>query len=214
VPKPEIFPPLRILQDVVTEEETPNSTPLWLLLYRLLLVALVAVALAQPLITKPEGTSSAPLTLIIDNGWDGAQNWGALVKDAEARLSDARRQNIDVLLLTAADPDPAATFEPASVALQRIKSVKPRAVPSDHNTVADILGGLDIADSDALWLSGGIDHGDAAALGTALKPARSIERLTPETEQTAIVPGNVEETANGFRAWFHRLRGHGLCGLG
>ena len=33
-PKKEIFPPLRILQDVLTEEETPHSTPWWLLLFR------------------------------------------------------------------------------------------------------------------------------------------------------------------------------------
>ena len=35
-PKDAEFPPLRILQDVMTEEETPDSTPLWLLLFRLL----------------------------------------------------------------------------------------------------------------------------------------------------------------------------------
>ena len=47
-PKQQTFPPLQILQDVMTEEETPNSTPLWLLMFRLFLMALIAFALARP----------------------------------------------------------------------------------------------------------------------------------------------------------------------
>ena len=60
-PKREVFPPLRLLLDVNTEEETPNSTPLWLLIFRLLLVTLIAIALARPLISRPDNTVSRPL---------------------------------------------------------------------------------------------------------------------------------------------------------
>jgi len=49
-PKKADFPPLQILADVMTEEETPDSTPLWLLLFRLLLATLLAIALAQPIL--------------------------------------------------------------------------------------------------------------------------------------------------------------------
>jgi len=48
-PREQIFPPLRILEGVQAEEETPAGTPLWLLIFRLLMVALVAIALAQPI---------------------------------------------------------------------------------------------------------------------------------------------------------------------
>ena len=47
-PQEQIFPPLRLLYDVEKEEETPRSTPPWLLLFRLLLGALIAIALAKP----------------------------------------------------------------------------------------------------------------------------------------------------------------------
>ncbi|MCF6220945.1 MAG: BatA domain-containing protein, partial [Robiginitomaculum sp.] len=45
-PKPllQIFPPLRLLADIGKEEDTPNATPIWLLLFRLLMGALLAVA--------------------------------------------------------------------------------------------------------------------------------------------------------------------------
>jgi len=49
-PREQIFPPLRILEGVQSDEETPSGTPLWLLLFRLLMVALAVFALAQPII--------------------------------------------------------------------------------------------------------------------------------------------------------------------
>ena len=39
-PRDQIFPPLRILEGVRSEEETPAGTPLWLLLFRLFMVAI------------------------------------------------------------------------------------------------------------------------------------------------------------------------------
>jgi len=43
------FPPLRLLLALTPEEETPAHTPLWLILLRMLIMALVIVALAHPL---------------------------------------------------------------------------------------------------------------------------------------------------------------------
>jgi len=34
-PREQVFPPLRILEGVQAEEETPAGTPLWLLIFRL-----------------------------------------------------------------------------------------------------------------------------------------------------------------------------------
>ncbi len=45
-PQQEVFPPLRILARVLRKEETPNQSPWWLTLLRLLMAALVVLALA------------------------------------------------------------------------------------------------------------------------------------------------------------------------
>ncbi|MEQ9572613.1 MAG: BatA domain-containing protein, partial [Nitratireductor sp.] len=44
-PQAEIFPPLRILARVLKKEETPHQSPWWLTLLRLVMAALVIVAL-------------------------------------------------------------------------------------------------------------------------------------------------------------------------
>ncbi len=203
-PKKQVFPPLRILQDVMTDEETPDSTPLWLLLFRLLLIAIIAVALARPILFQAEAAADKPIAIIIDDGWDGAANWTAIVREAEALISDARRKNLEVLLAAANAPDTALAFGPASDAMRRIKTLRPSPLPSAHGALAAKLGNIDLSDSEAVWLSGGIDFGSAADLAATLSTAALAKRLAPNSETIPLLPGAAEETASGFRAVWHR----------
>ena len=53
-PQTEVFPPLRILLRVAKREETPHQSPWWLTLLRLLMAALVIMALAEPVFNPRE----------------------------------------------------------------------------------------------------------------------------------------------------------------
>src|SRR5213082_499785 len=44
------FPPLRLLRGLTATEETPARTPWWLLLLRMIVAALIIVALAEPIL--------------------------------------------------------------------------------------------------------------------------------------------------------------------
>ena len=48
VPKTIFFPALRFLNNIKNEEETAGNTPLWLLLFRILLVSVLIIAFSQP----------------------------------------------------------------------------------------------------------------------------------------------------------------------
>ena len=152
-PKKQIFPPLRILKDVVTDEQTPDSTPLWLLLFRIVLSAIIAVALARPILQQNEGITTRPLTLIIDDSWDAAPNWAAMTKEASAKIADSRRKNVEVMLVTTAQPDEAIKFAPAQDALRAIKRLRPKALPPQREAAAKLISKIDISKSDAVWLS-------------------------------------------------------------
>jgi len=211
-PKPlqQVFPPLRILKDVETEEETPNSTPLWLLLFRLLMVALIAVALAQPFLTRPEGIETRPVVLVVDNGWDAASNWPKITKEAENRIQDARRKDVKVMLLTADSELDKAGFEDPSDALRKIKSMSPRPVFNRPAELAKTLTGLEFADADVYWLSSGIQTAAQSDLVTALSKGHSLNILSPTSAVLPIVPGELEEIADGLRTEWHRPDGNGL----
>src|SRR5215510_13432606 len=68
-PKRIVFPPLRLLFGLKSQEETPARTPWWLLLIRLVAAALAFIALAQPLYDPtPVARGAGPLVLVVDNG--------------------------------------------------------------------------------------------------------------------------------------------------
>ena len=199
-PKKAEFPPLRILAEVTTEEETPDSTPLWLLLFRLFLAALLAFALAQPIVGGKADKTDHPLVLIVDDGWDAAANWTSVIKEAEARIVKARRANTDVLLMNTTQPSTDTGFVPAQEALIRIKGLSPKALfPTRHET-AEALKAFDISGSEAIWLSSGMDFGHSQQLGAVLSKAKRAKHLAPLSTERVIIPGEVSETADGFRS--------------
>ena len=76
LPKRVRFPAIRLLVGLVREEETPAHTPLWLLLLRLAIAALVIFALAEPVWNPaPRIAGTGPLLIVTDNGWAAASHW-------------------------------------------------------------------------------------------------------------------------------------------
>lgn len=209
-PKKETFPPLRILQDVVTEEETPDSTPWWLLLFRIAMGAIIAIALARPILQQAEGVTTRPLTLVIDDGWDSAPNWSNVIREAEAKIADARRKNVDVLLLTTTQPEAEPKFVPAQDAMRAVKALRPQALTPQRGKSAKVLETADLTGSDAVWLSSGIGFGQTDAFTAALTSANKVTRLDPLSDLSILVPGETRETADGFSAVWHRTNTAGL----
>src|SRR5215469_7701687 len=97
------FPALRLLLGLTPREETPARTPLWLIVLRTILAALVIVGLAHPLI-NPQApiAGNGPLFFVIDDGWAAADDWQARQTAALGLLAEAEREDRQVVLLTTA----------------------------------------------------------------------------------------------------------------
>lgn len=102
-PRTVSFPAIRLLADLVQREETPNRTPLWILILRILLAALVILALSRPLL-NPAATfpGGGPLLLVVDNGWAAARDWPARLAAMDNLIDQADRQGRHVSLLATA----------------------------------------------------------------------------------------------------------------
>jgi hypothetical protein len=93
-PAPQIlaFPPLRFLLALQPQEETPARTPLWLILLRMLIAALIILALAHPLWNPGERLhGSGPLVLVVDDGWAAGPGWRKRLLAMEALVDQAER---------------------------------------------------------------------------------------------------------------------------
>jgi hypothetical protein len=137
-PQTEVFPPLRILARVLRKEETPHRSPWWLTLLRLLMAALVVMALAEPIWNPRERleTGGSALAIVMDNGWASATDWESRVSTAERLIADANAVGSPVVLAFTAEL-PNAEIGPfdAADALEKLNVAEPRPVPVDRPAV-------------------------------------------------------------------------------
>jgi hypothetical protein len=213
-PKPieQIFPPLRLLMDVKKEEETPQSTPIWLLLFRLLLAAILSIALAKPILFQRADNTSRPLVMVIDDGWAAAGNWNAVLREAEDQIEQMISENKKVALLSSVDTGATNTegFIPATQALTQIKKLRPKPLIPDRNKIAEALKNIDISQANTVWLSDGVDYGQTDMLRRKLQQSKSQNIYLPTSEFSPILAGASVETANGFRSHWSRLDANSL----
>ena len=137
-PQLELFPPLRILARVVRREETPHQSPWWLTLLRLLMAALVILALAEPVYNPRDRitTGGNALALVMDNGWASAADWDRRVATAARFIDEASDTGVPVVLAFTAEPLNAeiGPFD-ANTARDRLNAVKPQPVPPNRPAV-------------------------------------------------------------------------------
>ena len=140
-PKSEVFPPLRILASVLKREETPSKSPWWLTLLRMMLAALVILALADPVLNPRNATLSnaGPLVLVVDNSWATVADWDRRVATAEALIGDAGDADLPVAIVFTADQSHDAVPAAAAVALEKLRAADPKPLRPDRARAVQAL---------------------------------------------------------------------------
>jgi hypothetical protein len=203
-PQAEIFPPMKILAQVPRREETPQKSPWWLTLLRLLMAALIIAALAEPVFNprEPLTAKGMALALVIDNGWAAASDWDKRVATAERLIRDAGTKGEPVIVAFTAEK-PNAEIGPfdAAAALDRLRATKPRPIPTDrpavYARVAETLAALPGA-SVAVLADGLAATGDEDAFKLLFsKDVANVVWVTPDQLAT-IGLANAENQMDGF----------------
>ena len=196
------FPAIRLLLGLVPREETPARTPLWLILLRMLLAALVIFAVAHPLL-NPQARLAAtgPIALVVDDGWAAAHDWPARQAALAELLAEAEREDRQVMLVTTAPTavdEPAPPLRPvrAADAAAAVQAMLPKPWPVDRRAALSCLEALSLPEaSSAVWLSDGVaDDGGNEALALYLVKRGSLRYLTASPAQVPLMlaAGNTE----------------------
>ncbi|MGG6898219.1 DUF4159 domain-containing protein [Rhizobium sp. BR 315] len=140
-PRTEVFPPLRILASILKREETPARSPWWLTLLRMLLAALVILAIANPMFNPRTNTlsSGGPLVLMVDNSWASTSDWERRVRTADALIDDADAKGIPVSIAFTAEQGNDATPGAATAARDKLHAMNPRPLVPDRQRAADAV---------------------------------------------------------------------------
>ncbi len=169
------FPPLRLILDARSNEETPARMPPWLLVLRLAIAALIILAMAGPIWDPPAATlgGKGPLLVALDDGFASAPSWETRVAAAVERLTEAERAGRAAAVLALSDGPRAIVPTTAGQAIERLRTMKPMPYLPDRTlavpAAADFLKAH--GDTDVLWLADGLENGGARAFATLLASA-------------------------------------------
>lgn len=168
-PRPvlEIFPPLKILAQLKQKEETPNKSPWWMTLLRLLLAAFIILALSEPVWNPRLETMSGkePVAIVLDNGWSSNEEWTARKETAERLISDTQSDGALIYIVGTAEKanTDIGPFD-ANTALERLRALTVRPIPVDRPQAFARLKAVlaDTKGTRLAYLNDGVDEPRAA----------------------------------------------------
>ncbi len=199
MPRRIVFPPIVLLQRLTSQRESPARIPPWLLALRLIMAGLIIAGMAGPLLnaeTKLFG--QGPLYLIVDDGWAAGGTWAARKSALRDFLDHAERSGRTVVLATTAPPPQGAAVAPPQLlsgadARRLFDGLQPKPWPTKRAAAVDAL----LADKtfndqrpgDVIWLSDGLETGDAAAkMATLTQRLRKLGSVTVFAEPSGRLP--------------------------
>ncbi len=169
------FPPLRLILDARNREATPARMPPWLLLLRLLVAALIILAMAGPLWNPPAATlaGKGPLLVVLDDGFASAPSWDTRIAAATERLTEAGRGGRPAAVATMSEGSREIVPGTALEATERLRASKPVPyLPERSSTRGAVLSFVRAyADADVVWIADGLENGGSRSFAEALAGA-------------------------------------------
>lgn len=192
------FPAFIILRQLKTKEETPDRTPWWLLLLRLLLAAFVIIGLAGPILNAPKAALGAgPLVFVLDDSWAAAPGWRARQDALRTDAEEAAQSGRQIFLIRTAAPPSKDAIEPMTgeAARELAEAIRPAPFAAERKNAAERVASLDTAlagasgEPEIHWLSDGVASDGDGDLASALAMRGSltvfVDRMTPQFALTA-----------------------------
>jgi hypothetical protein len=222
-PKHIIFAPIRFLEGLIPDRQTPSHTPWWILLLRCLIIALLIIGLAGPVRGKGEAVDNdTPIRIVIDNGWAAATLWDQQMRRAGDIINKAAQETQEIYIATTAPREGQDTpvYEgPLSAADAQglVRALEPLPWASDNAALLALIKEKDQRTSiTSYWLGDGIDEGHFDALASYLQDKGGLVYYTPDEKDlpaalkpdtepekplsvTVDVPGSAN-TAHGMQA--------------
>ncbi|MEO0411175.1 MAG: DUF4159 domain-containing protein [Pseudomonadota bacterium] len=206
-PRRLFFPATWLTRELDTQSAEVEATPWWLLLLRLLMLALLIIAMAHPILAPNQRLASqGPVIVLVDNDWTAAPDWPARQDAILALLEQLGSQERSVHLATTAAPlegwskTERTAFYSADLAAEHMRALEPSPWGPDYTAALEALRvQVQMPDVSLFYLTSGINHGAAAPFLSelsALAPLDLTEIRDAALRQLAFAA--VKPSAQGF----------------
>ena len=173
-PREITFPPVRLLRDLKSKEQTKTKTPWPLLLLRLAIAALLSLGLSGPVWSpEPIAAASGPLLIALDDGWAAAPAWERRIGAATRLIEEAARAGAPSALLLASEAAVAPQLEAGGRALERLRAFRPKPWLPERADAAKQLAAFSAAHKGVriVWIADGLEQAGGAVFAKALQEA-------------------------------------------
>jgi hypothetical protein len=203
-PEPKRFalPSLALLDDLKPEEETPARTPWWLLLLRMIALALAILGFARPTwAPNAQAPTDGGTLIVVDDGWSSAERWRDIVRVATAAVDETSQDGGTIHVMFTAPRevarDPSEALD-AETARQLLRNQRPAAWLPDRPAALEALNATNFRPGRIIWATDGFDHDNAATFARALaaKAATDVRVTRP---RTAFAITAADSSAEGAR---------------
>ncbi|MCF6320769.1 MAG: DUF4159 domain-containing protein [Rhizobiaceae bacterium] len=192
-PAREPFPPTKILSELANHEETPARSPWWLTLLRLMMAALIIIAMALP-VWNPQNSSlkgEGPMMLVVDNGWASGSEWDQLLVTAGTIIDQAQASDRQIItIFTARDARQKIEVAPATELKNNLSSWINFPNEPDYLLTAKKVAEANrlYSPSSVVFLSEGLDYQGSDELSARLqeRAAQNILYL-PDGDNTIVI---------------------------
>jgi hypothetical protein len=190
-PRPQDFPPIRILLGLKPKQETPDKTPWWLMAIRLALAGLLVFGVTQPFLSKNSGpiVPGGTTLFVLDDGWAAAPHWSKMQTQLRGLMEEARANSSTVIVATTTPSVTPPNLEPvaANDALVKANALRPRALSTDRAGLLEKI--QTVKPSRVVWLSDGVKDDKFGAALASTFPSANIEAYAPAAADVPLVLG-------------------------
>ncbi len=165
------FPPLRLLIGLAANEREPARTPWPILALRLMVAALIILAMAEPLwrnLSSPAG--SGPLLVLIDDGWPAAPTFDKRIDFARREMTSAARSGRLIALKPFSDGGRDIVPMNEGEMDGRLRSLSPAPYSPPRDAALPAIERFLQAEpgADVVWIADGVELGGAADFASKL----------------------------------------------
>ncbi|HKK30268.1 MAG TPA: BatA domain-containing protein, partial [Alphaproteobacteria bacterium] len=198
------FPAISLLLGLAAKEESAARMPWWLLALRMVIAALVILALAEPILApqKMLKGEDGPIVVVVDNGWAAGPAWDERQATLGNLLDEAARSDRAVTVLPTArqaEALPEASFRPAEAWRAEIGAMGPRPWPVDRQAALDALQGVE-GPAEAFWLADGLSGEGDEAFASRLQRLGRLTVMQPDARPLVLEEPEAMATGFGLQA--------------
>lgn len=204
------FPAIFILDMLDNTERDTDRMPIWQQMINYAAISAAVIGAADPSWNPQESFGQdGPVIVAMDNGWDSAGNWDAVLERAQDIFRQAHNDDRQVIIVQMAshEGDGFKVMPPmdAAAASQALTQINPMPWPVDYKAVQT---GLDIHNEGtygaSYWLGSGLAGNGAQDFAKALNTIAPLRYIENEYSSLPMVLGPAQYENGDYRLTVRR----------